>query len=184
MSIFYHPRPQFPSFCASPVCLSGRHFISLSFSLPLLSPLLFAIQDSFTYFQHSILLQRDHSQLSLSSRSFLYSNCPHSLLPDCDKLLTMGQSSWSQVLLSLGNSLRLWFLYPTDKCNHSMCVLFLLTYVTQPGTLQVHPFIRKVLDFIFPGGCVVFHSVDVPWLLYPVICSWLLGLFPDSGYYE
>lgn len=59
--------------------------------------------------------------------------------------------------------------------NGREIALSFLTAFTQHDVLQFHPYGSKFYHFFF---------FKLNQFLYPLICSWTLGLLPDFGYYE
>jgi hypothetical protein len=63
-----------------------------------------------------------------------------------------------------------------------MCVLLLLSYLTQDDILKFHPLACEFNEFIVFNTWVVLHCVNVPHFLYPFLCWGTSGLFPASSY--
>ena len=77
-------------------------------------------------------------------------------------------------------SLSLLFIFP--KWMRTYTVLLRLTYFTQHNTLQFHPRWSKWWVFVVSNGWGIFHCIQRPQLLYPLIFQWTLSLLPQFGY--
>ena len=70
------------------------------------------------------------------------------------------------------------------KWNHTGFVFLWVAYVTQRDVLKVHPCCSRCQDFTPFEGWIMFHCMDRPHPIYPLIWGWTFGLHPPLSYCE
>ncbi len=73
------------------------------------------------------------------------------------------------------------FLDSTYEWTHIVVFFLFLAYFTYHDILQEHPCCCKWHYIVGFYGWILFHCINIPLLLYPVIC-WTFRLLPCLGY--
>jgi len=116
-----------------------------------------------------------------------------SLFPLKGILVSLLKKEWSRCILVILLEFHLFCasrviqefrLISTYQWEHTMCVFLWFGYLTQDDIFQFHTFAYEFHKGIVFDSWVVFHCVDVPRFLYPLLCWRASGFFPASGYHK